>query len=244
MLATRTAQWHLLDTGERARLGELADELLTSKRWEAARGFELTEAVRTTIAAQASLLILELDIEHYAEVGTIVVRAGAMRRAAPVPGWGRVDGIVDGSPAPVDGEAHHRDGPVMINWATARRELLNPRWGHDVILHEFAHKLDMLDATVDGTPPITDEAQRRRWIEVCTAEFEALRRGEAGTLLRPYAATNPGEFFAVATETLFTRPVALYESKPDLYRVLAEFYRQDPRVRSVGRGRAPTAAPA
>lgn len=231
ILAARTAHWHLLDAGERARLGELADELLTGKRWEAARGFRLTDEVRTIIAAQASLLILGLDSTWFDGVGTIVVRSGAMRRREPVPRWGRVEGVVVGSPLPVDGEAHHGDGPVMVNWTTARREVVTPRMGHDVVLHEFAHKLDMLDGIVDGTPPIADPAARDRWIEACTVEYDALRRGEAGRLLRPYAALNPGEFFAVATEVFFTRPVDLAETKPDLYAVLETFYRQDPAAR-------------
>jgi MtfA peptidase len=234
ILSARSAQWALLDAGERTRLGELADGLLVGKRWEAARGITLTDEVRTLIAAHAGLLVLGLDDEPYDRVGTIIVRSGAMRRRPPQPQWGRVGGVVDGSPAPVDGEAHQSDGPVMINWSAARREAANPRLGRDVVLHEFAHKLDMLDGTVDGTPPIADDATRRRWIATFTAEYEAVRRGEPG-LLRAYAGTNPGEFFAVATEAFFTRPIQMEEDKPELYGVLAAFYRQHPaeRVRRV-----------
>ncbi len=233
ILTARSAQWAVLDEAERARLGELAEALLVDKRWEAARGFTITDEVRTLIAAHAALLALGLDGDAYDSVGTIVVRAGAMRRRPPAPQWGRVGGIVDGSPAPVDGEAHHRDGPVMISWSSARREAANPRLGRDVVLHEFAHKLDMFDGTVDGTPPIADDVARQRWIDVCTAEYEAVRRGEPG-LLRPYAGVNPGEFFAVATETFFTLPVAMEAEKSDLYGVLAAYFRQHPadRVRS------------
>jgi Mlc titration factor MtfA (ptsG expression regulator) len=234
ILTARSAQWALLDEGERARLGELAEGLLVDKRWEAARGFKLTDEVRTVIAGHAALLALGLDGDPYDSVGTIVVRSGAMRRRAPAPQWGRVGGIVDGSPAPVDGEAHHRDGPMMISWSSARREAANPGLGRDVVLHEFAHKLDMFDGIVDGTPPLTDAGARQRWIDVCTAEYEAVRRGEPG-VLRPYAGVNPGEFFAVATETFFTRPVAMEAEKPELYGVLAAYYRQRPaeRVRRV-----------
>jgi Mlc titration factor MtfA (ptsG expression regulator) len=236
ILAAHSAQWVLLDDGERARLGELADELLAGKRLEAARGFTITDEVRTVVSAHAALLVLEHDlgIEQYDGVGTIVVRAGAMRRREPVPQWGRVGGVVDGSPWPVDGEAHHGDGPVMIAWNAARREAANPQLGRDVVLHEFAHKLDMRDRMIDGTPLIVDDALRQRWIAVCTAYFEALRRGEP-SVLRPYAGTNPGEFFAVATETFFTRPLYMEAEAPDLYEVLAAYYRQHPaqRVRSV-----------
>ena len=88
----------------------------------------------------------------------------------------------------------------------------------------------MLDGTVDGTPPIADDAVRQRWIDVCTAEYGAVRRGEPG-LLRAYAGTNPGEFFAVATEAFFTRPLHIEDGKPALYEVLAAFYGQHPAER-------------
>jgi Mlc titration factor MtfA (ptsG expression regulator) len=229
ILAARSAQWALLDEAERTRLGELADHVLRTKRWEAARGFELTDEVRTLVAGHAALLVLGLDESAYDRVGTIVVRSRAMRRTAPMAGPAK--GVVMDSPGAVDGEAHHADGPIMLVWSSARREAANPRLGRDVVLHEFSHKLDMLDGTIDGTPPIADAAQRARWVDVCTAEYRAVLDGTAGTLLRPYAGTNPGEFFAVATEAFFTRPVPLQEGKPALYEVLAGFYRQDPAAR-------------
>ncbi len=231
ILAARSAQWALLNGDERTRLGELAEHVLTTKRWEAARGLTLTDEIRTVVAAHAALLILGLDESWYDGVGTIVSRRGAMRRRPPAPTWGPVRGVVDGSPGPVDGEAHDGRGPVMINWNTARREAAHPRGGRDVTLHEFAHKIDMRDSTIDGTPYIEDAAQRERWIEVGTAEFQAVRAGTAGDLLRPYAATNPGEFFAVATEVFFTRPERMATEKPELYDVLATFFRQDPAAR-------------
>lgn len=230
ILAARSAQWKLLDEGERDRLGALADHVLRTKRWEAARGFELTDEVRTLVAGHAALLALGLDESAFDRVGTIVVRERAMRRTAPMAGPAK--GVVMDSPGSVDGEAHHADGPVMLVWPTARRDAANLRTGRDVVLHEFAHKLDMLDGTIDGTPPIADEALRRRWVDVCSAEFRAVLAGTAGTLLRAYAGTNPGEFFAVATEAFFTRSVRMQDEKPELYEVLAGFYRQDPAARA------------
>ncbi len=232
ILDARSRQWAALGAGERARLGELADFLLATKRWEAARGLTMTDEVRTVVAAHAALLVLGLDEHWYDEVGTIVIRRGAMRRRPPTARWGVVDGMVDGSDDPIDGEAHDGRGPVMINWTSARREAASIRFGRDIVLHEFAHKLDMLDGLIDGTPPIDDEAARARWIDVCTAEYEGLAEREDDRLLRDYAATNPGEFFAVATEVFFTRAVALAGVKPDLYGVLADFYRQDPAART------------
>ena len=100
-----------------------------------------------------------------------------------------------------------------------------------MVLHEFAHKMDMLDGVVDGTPMMQDQAALDRWIAVCAAELKLMRRGEGISLIDDYAATDPGEFFAVTTEVFFGRPVDLREAKPELYEVLAAFYRQDPAAR-------------
>ncbi|MEO7369399.1 MAG: zinc-dependent peptidase, partial [Ilumatobacteraceae bacterium] len=94
-----------------------------------------------------------------------------------------------------------------------------------------AHKMDMLDGVVDGTSLLPDQVALDRWIEVCTAELDLMRRGDAGSLLDDYGATDPGEFFAVATEVFFGRPCDLRDTKPDLYEVLAGYYRQDPAAR-------------
>ena len=248
ILTARSAQWALLAEPERERLGELADELLRTKRFEAAQGFELTDEVRTLVAGHAALLALGLDGAPFDGVGTIVVRSRAMRRTAPMAGPAK--GVLMDAPGAVDGEAHHADGPIMLVWSSARREAANLRLGRDVVLHEFSHKLDMLDGTIDGTPPIEDAAARARWIEVCTAEYQAVRGGDGGGVLRSYAGTNPGEFFAVATEAFFTQPLPVRAARPELYDVLAGYYRQDPaaRLESFLRARAeqalgPTSAP-
>jgi Mlc titration factor MtfA (ptsG expression regulator) len=227
ILTARSAQWALLTEPERERLGELADELLRTKRFEAAQGFELTDEVRTLVSGHAALLVLGLDGTPFDGVGTVVVRGRAMRRTTPMAGPAK--GVLMDAPGAVDGEAHHADGPIMLVWSSARREAGNLRLGRDVVLHEFSHKLDMLDGTIDGTPPIDDEVARARWIEVCTAEYQAVRAG--GGVLRSYAGTNPGEFFAVATETFFTMPLQLQAAKPALYDVLVGYYRQDPATR-------------
>ena len=130
--------------------------MLRTKRWEAAQGQELTDEVRTVVAGHAALLALGLDESVFDRVGTIVVRSRAMRRTAPMAG--PAQGVLMDAPGAVDGEAHHADGPIMLVWPSARREARNPRLGRDVVIHEFAHKLDMLDGTLDGTPPIADDA--------------------------------------------------------------------------------------
>ncbi|HEX2575454.1 MAG TPA: M90 family metallopeptidase [Aquihabitans sp.] len=228
LVERHVAHWRLLDDDERDRLAGLLEAIVTTKRWEPAQGFELTDRVRTVIAAQAALLVLELDLDHYRDVGSIIVHPSTMRfdttSEGPVPGT-EVCGSVD-----LLGEAAY-GGPVVIAWDSASAAARHPARGHDVVLHEFAHKLDMLDGTVDGTPPL-EGAALARWVEVCTREYVRLRDGdEDDDVLDDYGATDAGEFFAVATESFFTVPIDLEVTHPGLYDVLRGFYRQDPAER-------------
>ena len=181
ILDGRSVAWRLLASDERNRLGDLADWLLRDRRWEAARGFELTDEVRAVVAAHAVLPILGLDESWYDGVGSIIVRDGSMTQRHTA---GPVRGTLERSPQAVDGESHHDDGPLMVSWRAARREAANPRFGRDVVLHEFAHKIDMHDGVVDGTPLLVDDAQRQNWIEVCTAHYDAIRDGDSTALSR------------------------------------------------------------
>ncbi len=214
----------LIET-EQDRIGELAGQLLTEKRWEAANGFDLTEEIRLTISLQAALMVLGLSFDHYREVGTIIVHPSTLVLAGE---HGVGNGMASDDPLALLGLAGHAEGPVVIVWDEARRNARHPERGHDVVFHEFAHKLDMLDHAVDGTPPLEDQSAHDRWVEVCTGVFEAVRRGEGPTALDDYAGQDVGEFFAVATEAFFNRAAKLQQQAPDLYDVLADFYRQDP----------------
>ena len=227
--ASSIAHWQYLDDDERAQMGEDADRLLRTKHWEAARGFELTDEIRVVIAVQASLLVLGLGFESYREVKAIVVHPTTMVRTAPRAG--PVAGVVVEGPLPILGEAAHRGGPITIAWDAASDGARHPERGFNVVYHEFAHKLDMLNYVVDGTPPLADEETRARWIEVCTDAYERVRAGTEGGLLRDYAGVNPGEFFAVATEVFFDIPDRMRAHERDLYEVLSGFYRQDPASR-------------
>jgi Mlc titration factor MtfA (ptsG expression regulator) len=231
VIERRWTTWSLLTDDERMRLEDLIKRFVADIRWEAAQGFTVTDEMRAVIAAQACLLVLDLEpgLELYRHVASIIVHP----RTVVLRGQRRVGGgMMSDSPFAISGQAHHR-GPVLLVWSTAAFEARHPERGHNVVYHEFAHQLDMVDGTVDGTPPLTDMAERQRWIDVCTAEFEALRRGDdEQSVLREYGAVDPGEFFAVATETFFSRPVELAEQKPALYGVLRDFYRQHPAERA------------
>ncbi|MGZ4679572.1 MAG: M90 family metallopeptidase [Ilumatobacteraceae bacterium] len=225
----RIAYWHLLTPAEQGRLGELAEHLVSTKRWEAARGFALTDEIVVTIAVQAALLILGLDTSYFGKVTAIIVHPSAF--AIPGPRASAIMGMIaDGSP-PLHGEAHHDRGPVLLAWDQARFNARHRGRGRNVVLHEFAHKMDMLDGVVDGTPVLPDRRMLDRWIAVCAAELELMRTGEADPFLDESAATDPGEFFAVASEACFDRPVEFRAAKPALYEVLVGFYRQDTAAR-------------
>jgi Mlc titration factor MtfA (ptsG expression regulator) len=222
------ATWPLLDEDEQRRLLEIADWLLSRKRWEAARGFVLDDTVRVVIAAQAALLVLGLTTDHYRLVSGIIVHPSTLQtsgvRAGPVPGTVTADRLS------VLGLAQDGRGPVVVAWDQALAGAHRAERGHNVVLHEFAHKLDMLDGRIDGTPLLPREV-RDDWIRVCTGVYDDLVAGVPRPPMRWYGATNPGEFFAVATEVFFGQPGELAALEPELYDVLARFYRQDPAAR-------------
>jgi Mlc titration factor MtfA (ptsG expression regulator) len=119
-------------------------------------------------------------------------------------------------------------GPVVLSWRDAREGGVNPEDGRNVVFHEFAHKLDMQDGRADGYPRLRTEEDYRRWFEVMKREWDTLVAGGRATILDDYGAESAVELFAVATEAFFERPIQLRERHLDLYRVLSEYYRQDP----------------
>jgi Mlc titration factor MtfA (ptsG expression regulator) len=220
--------WPRLDDDDRGLLEGTSDWLLRHKHWEAGHGFELDDEIVVTIAVLASVLLLGLTLDEYREVSAIIVYPTAIQssgvHAGPIPGT-VTDGVV-----PVLGEAHDGRGPVILAWDQARDAARHPGRGHNVVFHEFAHKIDMLDGTLNGTPPL-HHRDLPRWVEVCTEAYDALRAGAERPPLQPYGATNTAEFFAVATEAFFDASVALAEREPDLYDVLRGYFEQDPAAR-------------
>jgi len=221
--------WRVLDDGERGLLEATSDWLLRHKHWEAAQGFALVDEITVTIAAQAALLVLGLSVDEYREVSAIIVYPTAMQSRGVYAG--PVRGTVTDGVQPVVGESHDHRGPVLLAWDQANDAARNLGRGHNVVFHEFAHKLDMLDDVLDGTPRLERRGDLDRWVEVCTEAYEALGAGIERPPLQPYGATNPAEFFAVATEAFFDVPVTLEQHEPNLYEVMRDFYKQDPAAR-------------
>ena len=204
--------WQVLDPAERQRLAELADFIVANKRWEAARGFDMTDEVVVTIAVQAAVLILGLDTGYFGKVTSIIVHPTTFSipgpRPTPSAGWSMRARVLCSARLTTTVARCCWPGTKSRSGARHRGR------GRNVVLHEFAHKMDMLDGVVDGTPLMPDQQALDRWIAVCAAELESMRRGEAGPLLDDYGATDPGEFFAVATEVFFGRPWTSARSSP------------------------------
>ncbi|ALC14903.1 hypothetical protein DSOUD_0102 [Desulfuromonas soudanensis] len=233
-LRTSVAHYSVLDDPERAELRALTLVLLEEKNWEGCGGLELTDEIRVTIAAQACLLLLGLPHDYYRNVESILVYPSTVVIPERRPGvFERVNAPVE-TAIPILGQAIAR-GAVILVWDAVKRGARHPEQGHNVVYHEFAHKLDMLDGAADGTPPLADGDQLAEWVAVCSREFLRLRElAEKGhkTFLDAYGARNEAEFFAVATEEFFDRPLALQKHAADLYRVLGAYYRQDPAGRA------------
>lgn len=225
--------YNLLNEAERVELHATIQVFLDEKEWEGCGGLELTDEIRVTIAADACLLQLGLPHDYYRNVESILVYPSTVMIPEHQPGvFERVENQVD-SNIPILGQAFAH-GPVILVWDAVLHGARHPEQGHNVVFHEFAHKLDMLDGAADGTPPLADPDQLAKWVAVCSSEFQRLRAlADKGhkTFLDSYGAKNEAEFFAVATEEFFDRPIILLEHAPDLYHVLSSYYRQDPAER-------------
>lgn len=225
-LLRNVAAYDRLTDAEQTRLRNDLRVFIAEKSWEGCGGLTVTDEVRVSIAAQACLLLLGVDHDYFEHVQTILVYPTAYRSPDGDVG---PDGVVREGVGRL-GEAWH-GGPVVLAWDEVRVGGQSHRDGRNVVLHEFAHQLDFLDGLIDGTPPLGGAEQYGEWQRVMTAEFDRLRadvgRGRA-TVLDAYGATDPAEFFAVATECFFEKPRQLRERHPEVYGVLRGYYRQDP----------------
>ena len=215
-----------LTTDERARLRELAREFIATKEWSGAQGLRLTAAMQISIALQACLPILHLGLDWYRGWVGIVVYPGDFVIPRQIVD---ADGVVHEYADEVLGEAWE-GGPVLLSWFPEQPGL-DDGGEISIVIHEFAHKLDMSNGEVDGMPALHAGMRRQDWIAAFAPAYEDFcRRVDAGedTAIDPYAAEHPGEFFAVASEVFFEAPDLLHAEYPAVYAQLRLFYRQDP----------------
>jgi len=184
-----------------------------------------------TIAAQACLLVLKLGLDDFDGWNDVIIYPGAFKVAR-----NSVDevGLVSLQSRSLSGESWLR-GPVILSWDDVARDLASPHAGHSVVVHEFAHKLDMCNGRANGMPPLHSDMVRADWTQAFADAFEHLQQSIAHhhrSAINDYAATDPAEFFAVVSELFFTAPQILRAEYPPVYDQLVLFYRQDPYART------------
>ena len=210
-----------------AQLRELATLFLADKEFTGTRGLVVDDEMAVAIAAQACLPALKLGLGWYDGFKGIVVHADAVVAQREF-----IDeaGVVHAFEEELSGEAMH-GGPVMLAWRDVDEAGESADAGYNVVIHEFAHVMDMRDGDADGVPPLPDRATQDAWIAVLDAEYEAFCarvEGDEETLLDPYAAEAPEEFFAVACEAFFVAPRDFAVAHPRMHALLRDFFRQDP----------------
>lgn len=223
-------QYRGMDAGQRGKLERLVRRFLHEKTFVGCAGLEVTDEMRVTIAAQACLLLLGTRGEAvFPTLHSVLVYPGAFlvpRR--------QVDeaGVVTEERQDLLGESWG-DGRVILSWDHVQRADNEEPPSHNVVLHEFAHQLDSESGSTNGAPYLGSAERYRSWSEVLSRDFAALRHdawfGHQG-VLDHYGATNPAEFFAVATEAFFEQPHRLAERHGALYEEFLKYYRVDPRA--------------
>jgi MtfA peptidase len=216
---------------QQTRLRRMASLFLDRKEFAGAQGFVVSDHIALAVAVQACLPVLELGLDHYDGFIGIVMHADAVVASREAMDE---DGVVHAYDEELAGEAME-GGPLMLSWADVlpTEDSNAPPTAYNVVIHEFAHVLDLRDGQADGMPLLGSSAERRAWSEVLMSEYDRFcERVVCGheTVLDPYAAEAPDEFFAVSSEAFFVTPQALKQEQPAMYRLLASYYRQDPSI--------------
>ncbi len=210
-------------------LRDLTTLFLHTRTFEGAEGLQLTEDMKAVIAVQASLPVLHLGLDAYDNWKSVVVVPDEFTQER----WEQdMAGVVHEWEEEQAGESWDR-GPVVLSWEDVEAS----GWGdgYNVVIHEAVHRLDLLDGAMNGRPALHRQMSAREWYEVFSAAFEDLKkrnrrrgRGAGKPPIDPYALESDGEFFAVLSETFFECPRLLQREYPEVYRLLGQYYRQDP----------------
>ena len=216
----------ILPPDEQRQLRTLAEDFLAEKEFSAAGGLELSDEICVAIAAQGCLPILKLGLKAYRDwVGIIVYPDEFVVRRR----FEDETGIVHEYDDVLSGEAWE-GGPLIVSW----HDVKMAGDGYNVVIHEFAHKLDMLNGDADGMPALHSDLDASEWETIFFAAYDDFcTRVDSGeeTLIDPYASETPGEFFAVLSESFFEIPDVVAGEYTDLYDLLRRYYRQDPLAR-------------
>ena len=225
-LSARLAPYSSLTAEERSRLQQLIQLFLAKKRFYGCNGLEITDEIRVAIAAQACLLVLNQGWAVYPRLMSILVYPDAFRAERE---QYREDGTVAVANHGMLGESWG-SGKVILSWEDISRGARDFTDGHNVVLHEFAHQLDNQSGATNGAPPLYRNSYQS-WARVFGENYTDLQHRIVQRLPRvmdDYGATNPAEFFAVATEAFFEKPRDLRAQRPELYEELCKYYNLDP----------------
>ncbi len=209
----------------RQELHQDVQEFLAVKLFEGCGGLTITDEIRVTIAAQACMLLFNREDYCYPKLRCVLVYPNTYVAG----GKGRL-GNKEASRSVRLGESWSR-GAVVLSWSAVKHGAFNFKDGHNVAMHEFAHQLDQEDGAADGAPILERRSAYSSWALVFSKEFERLQRKDRKgkrSVLDAYGATNPAEFFAVATESFFEKPRQLQKKHPELYEQLQGYYRVNP----------------
>jgi len=216
-----------LSDDDLAELRRLCSLFLDRKQFHGVGGLAVTDDMALLIAAQACLPVLRLGLGLYDGFVGIVVHPDEVVAQRSVMDE---DGIVHEYEENLTGEAMS-GGPLMLAWSDVRDAAEAADWAYNVVIHEFAHVIDMAAGPADGVPPLPDAAARERWIAVIDgayADFCALVDAGVDTVVDPYGAEAVEEFFAVAVEAFFVAGVPFRRESPAMYALLSAYFRQDP----------------
>lgn len=216
-----------LSDNDRRELHDAIRIFVAEKSFEGAGGQEITEEIKVTIAAQACVLLLRRETDYYPKLRSIIVYPRAfvsvVREQA---GYG----MVSEREVVRLGEAWGH-GSVVLSWNDSRSGAADINDGHNLVFHEFAHQLDQEDGDANGAPILERSSMYVAWARVLGETYAQLQndsKRKRSTVLDTYGATNPAEFFAVATEAFFEKPRRLRQKHPELYEELKLYYQQDP----------------
>jgi hypothetical protein len=222
LLERRVPLYRALPETHRPALHRAIREFLHDRAFIGCQGLEITEEMRLVIAAQACLLVCAREPARYAGFTSVLVYPDAF-----VVDLVEHDGDVEIVSEETRAGESWAGGPVILSWRDIEDGLAVPDDGYNVVLHEFAHKLDDESDVGEGLPLLRDPAQLESWSQVLSREFAALQRGE-GQLLDDYGAVSPAEFFAVVTEAFFEQGADLAREHPALYAEFRRYYGLDP----------------
>ncbi len=217
----------VLNAGERQRLKQLVVLFLAEKPINGAGNLNIDNGARLAIAIQACMLILNLDLDWYKSWTEVVIYPGEF-----IARHEEMDeaGVVHVIEEPMSGESWEF-GTVVLSWADVQQAgRADGEGAYNVVMHEFAHQIDMLNGDANGFPPLHKDMSRAQWAAAFSAAYEHFCKrvdNWEDTVIDEYAAENPAEFFAVVSEAFFETPQAVLDAYPDVYAQLALFYRQD-----------------